>query len=114
MTTVPRWEAVAADTADLLSLLAEQHPAVGADVPALFLAACKADADAHDGIVSVNRVRTALLDADIPPRRLSSLWGHYTGHGRPMVRTGEWEVCRGSWSRNDGRPMPLRRWVGAS
>lgn len=108
--TAPRWEPT--DAADLLTLVADADRSTGRDVPALFLAACEADAKAHGGLVSVNRVRAALTDTDIPPRRYSALWAHYTGRGKPMVKTGEWEVCAGSSSGNDGRPFPLRRWVG--
>lgn len=108
-----RWEPVDDNTADLLSVLADPSPTIGADVPALFLAACEADAYTHGGLVSVNRVRRLLADADIPARRYSALWSHFTGRGKPMVKApGEWEVCSGSTSGNDGRPFPLRRWVG--
>lgn len=108
--SAPRWEAT--DSADLLELVADTENPVGRDVPALFLAACEADARAHCGLVSVNRVRRLLAAEDIPPRRYSALWSHYTGRGKPMVKTGDWEVCTGSTSGNDGRPYPLRRWVG--
>jgi len=116
--SAPQWSPIEDETADLLALVAEPHPAIGADVPALFLAACKADAEAHDGLVSVNRVRARLADADIPPRRYSALWAHFTGEGRPMRKayTADgtvplWETCRGSTSGNDGRPFQQRRWV---
>jgi hypothetical protein len=115
-----RWLPVDDDTADLLALVADEHRIPGADVPALFLAACKRDADAHGGLVSVNRVRALLADADIPPRRYSALWAHFTGIGKPMVKAIRpdlepvWETCKGSTSGNDGRPFQLRRWVGAA
>lgn len=108
----PRWAPVDDGTASVLDLIADVKSPVGRDVPALFLAACEADARAHDGIVSVNRVRERLAREDIPPRRYSALWAHYTGHGKPMVKTGDWETCKGSASGNDGRPYPERRWVG--
>lgn len=114
-----RWESVDDSTADLLALVADERAVVGRDVPDLFLAACEADAAAHDGLVSVNRVRARLSDAQIPPRRYSALWSHYTGRDKPMVKatTGDgtvplWEVCKGSPSGNDGRPFQMRRWVG--
>jgi hypothetical protein len=115
--SAPTWSPVDDATADLLTLVADVDRPVGHDVPALFLAACQADAEAHDGLVSVNRVRARLADADIPPRRYSALWAHYTGAGKPMVKAhwsdGEqiWETCSGSTSGNDGRPFPLRRWI---
>lgn len=99
-------------TADLLSLVADVESPIGRDVPALFLAACRRDALAHSGYVSVNRVRALLAGEDIPPRRYSSLWSAFTGRGKPMRKSGEWETCQGSGSGNDGRPFALRRWVG--
>lgn len=110
--SAPTFAPVDDPTADLLALLADPEHPVGRDVPALFLAACEADARAHDGRVSVNRVRARLADADIPPRRYSSLWAHFTGRGKPMRKTSEWETCAGSSSGNDGRPFPIRLWVG--
>lgn len=105
--------AIDADTAATLSLVADPDAPVGRDAVAVFLAACEADADRHNGMVSVSRVRALLADADIPPKRLSAFWSHFTGPGRPMRRTGRWEVCEGSPSRNNGKPYPVRRWVGA-
>lgn len=100
------------ETCDLLSLVADVESPVGRDVPALFLAACERDAAANGGLVSVNRVRRMLVGEDIDPRRYSSLWSVFTGRGKPMVKTSEWETCAGSESGNDGRPFVLRRWVG--
>jgi hypothetical protein len=110
--TAPHFAPVDEPTADLLTLVADVERATGRDVPALFLAACQRDAREHGGLVSVNRVRALLDGEDIPPRRYSALWSHYTGRGKPMVKTGEWEMCEGSTSGNDGRPFAIRRWVG--
>lgn len=100
------------DTASLLSLVADVEAPIARDVPALFLDACRRDAMAHQGFVSVNRVRFLLAGHDLPPRRYSSLWSAFTGVGKPMLKTGSWETCEGSSSGNDGRPFVLRRWVG--
>lgn len=114
----PAWAPVDDTTHDLLSLVADPHPIVGADVQALFLDSCRRDAEAHGGLVSVNRVRVLLNASDIPARRYSALWGHHTGRGRAMVKARRpngdylWETCEGSTSGNNGRPFPLRRWVG--
>lgn len=112
MTTSPSWSPVDDDTADLLTLVADVDHPVGRDVPAAFLAACEADANAHAGLVSVNRVRAALADHDIPARRYSALWQAFTGLSKPMQVTDEWEICAGSSSGNNGRPFRIRRWVG--
>lgn len=107
-----QFAAVDDETNDLLTLVADLTNPVGRDVPALFLAACEQDARANDGYVSVNRVRVLLADQDINPRRYSSLWSAFTGRGKPMCKSGEWETCSGSESGNDGRPFVLRRWTG--
>lgn len=110
--STPRWAPTSA--ADLLALVADlNNPTRGAEA-AWFLASCHADAENHNWIVSVNRVRMLLAAGglDIEPRRLSSFWSAYTGLGRPMVKSGTWEICDGSPSGNDGRPLPLRLWVG--
>jgi len=111
--TAPQFAPITDDTADLLTLVADVDRPIGADAPALFLAACRRDAEAHGGEVSVNRVRALLADADIPPRRYSSLWAAFTGRGKPMRKSGGWETCEGSASGNDGRPFQRRVWVGA-
>lgn len=115
--SAPQWAPVDDDTADLLSVLADPHPIVGADVTDLFLAACRRAAMSCDGYVSVNVVRGILADEDIDPRRYSAMWAHFTGSGKPMVKAKDdsgaqmWETCEGSPSGNNGRPYPMRRWV---
>jgi hypothetical protein len=108
--TAPQWAPT--EAADLLTLVADTERPVGRDAVAAFLAACEADAKAHSGLVSVNRVRERLAAEQIPPRRYSALWARFTGAGKPMTKTGGWEICEGSTSGNDGRPLPIRRWVG--
>lgn len=108
----PQFSPVDDETYDLLTIVADAERVVGRSDVDAFLAACRKDAMAHDGIVSVNRVRALLSDQDIEHHRLSSFWSTFTGRGKPMVKTGQWETCSGSPSRNDGRPFALRRWVG--
>jgi hypothetical protein len=113
-----RWAPQIEDHHDLLSDIATAWRPTSQDAHENFLAACKADADAHAGYVSVNRVRTMLEGAGLDPHQFSALWSHYTDRegvpsGRPMVRAnGRFEFCKGSGSRNNGKPYPLRRWVG--
>lgn len=118
--TAPTWRPVDEQTASLLDLLADDGSVSPSkdEVRRLFLDACRGDAFHHGGLVSVNRVRALLADADIEPHRYSSLWAHFTGHGKPMEKARladgsvQWQTCHGSKSGNDGRPFPLRRWIG--
>lgn len=105
------------ETADLLGLVADDVTPLDRDHYARFLGACEADALTHNGLVSVNRVRTALTvdgELQVDPRAFSAMWAHATGRGRPMVRAEGWELCSGSTSGNDGKPYRMRRWVGES
>jgi hypothetical protein len=111
MTTQPTWSASDDETNDLLTLVADATSPIGRDAPDLFLAACRRDAMAHDGLVSVNRVRVLMAEADVEPHRYSSFWSAFTGRGKPMVKADAWEPCEGSASGNDGRPYRLRRWI---
>lgn len=87
--TTPPFAPVDEPTADLLTLVADTEHPVGRDAVEAFLAACKADADSHGGLVSVNRVRARLADQQIDPRRYSSLWSAFTGKGKPMRKADE-------------------------
>lgn len=111
--SAPTFAAVDDDTQDLLSLIADD-PRLADDYDR-FLSACRFVAEGNCGLVYVNAVRAILTNRHgltIEPRRLSAFWNKATGAGRPMLKTGDWEVCEGSDSRNDGRPQPVRRWVG--
>jgi hypothetical protein len=104
--------ALRAEDADLLDRVATAWTPGSRDVEQEFLAACKADAQAHAGLVSVNRVRALCASLNVPPRKWSSLWTHYTGAGRPMEKTRRIDEFKGSPNRNDGKPYFLRRWRG--
>lgn len=111
------WSPIDDDRADLLTVLADPHPIL-TDAADEFLAACRMDAMAHGGLVSTNRVRALLADADIEHHTYSAMWARFTGRGRPMVKATDadrrvmWETCEGSPSGNNGRPYVLRRWLG--
>lgn len=110
--SAPQFAPVDDETNDLLALVADLDSPIGQDDPDIFLAACRRDAMAHGGEVSVNRVRELLSDQGIEPHRYSAFWNTFTGRGRPMQKADGWETCSGSTSRNDGRPFRLRRWTG--
>lgn len=108
----PRWEQT--PDARLLALVADVD-GDGADDSAVFLAACEADAAENDGMVSVNRVPHVLARAGavIESHRYSALWKEHTGPDQAMCSRG-WEIRSGSATRNDGKPIRIREWVGAN
>lgn len=118
--SAPVWSQIDDDTASILDLIADVDSPIGSDVPDLFLAACERDAEAHNGLVSVNRVRDLLAAEDIEHHRYSALWAAFTGRGKPMEKArhidGEqmWETCQGSRTGNNGRPYAIRRWLGGA
>lgn len=78
------------------------------------LAAIKADADAHDGRISTNRVRSALSNANgltVDPRMLSATYSALAARG--VIRSLGWldtnDDVRGG---NAGRPARAWTWVG--
>lgn len=113
MTAAPNWSPLDDATADLLSLIADPDRATGRDAIDAFLAACRRDAMANGGVVSTNRVRDLMSDAQIQPQRYSSLWAEFTGEGRPMrVVKDAWEINLDKKGGNYGKPAKLREWVG--
>lgn len=112
-------------TLDTLALMADD-PRVATDYDR-FLAACE-EVARHDQhrLVRVNAVRARLTDGNgdltITPRRLSAFWNKATRQGGAMVKLTEleardlgvlrWDPCEGSPSGNDGKPQPVRRWLG--
>jgi hypothetical protein len=99
-------------TYDLLALVADPDRATGRDAVEAFLAACRRDARANGGMVSVNRVRDLMSAAQIQPQRYSSLWAEFTGEGKPMRKIeGSWETNLDKRGRNYGKPLPMREWV---
>ncbi len=78
------------------------------------LAAIKADADAHDGRISTNRVRAALSNEHgltVDPRMLSATYSALAARG--VIRSLGWldtnDDHRGG---NAGRPARAWQWVG--
>lgn len=116
--TAPIFAPVDEPMADFLALIVDPWTPLGYSDADDFLSACQYDAAAHGGLVSVNRVRELLTAADIEHHRFSAMWSHFTGREKPMRKATlddtsmPWEICRGSQSGNDGRPYPLRIWVG--
>lgn len=111
--TAPHFAPADEATYDLLALVADPDRATGRDAVEAFLAACRRDARANGGVVSVNRVRDLMSAAQIQPQRYSSLWSAFTGDGKPMRRIEDaWEINLDKKGRNHGKPLALREWIG--
>lgn len=113
--SAPQWSPVDDDTQDLLALVASDPRK--ADDYTTFLDACRRDAMANGGQVSVNRVRELMSNhygLTIHSQTYSSFWNRATGTSGPMVTTKDWDVCNDKRSGNGGKPQRFRRWVGES
>lgn len=101
---------------DQLALIADDMTPLGQDHYELFLAACRAEADAHAGWVNPNRVRARLMtngELQIDPRAYSAMWSRATGKSGPMVTHRTYLVpIVGKGSKGNGnKAVPMRKWV---
>lgn len=113
--STPSWQPVDDETADLLSLIADD-PRKDADY-ALFLRVCWQDAKAHGDYVSVQRVRRRMSNEHgliVHPRTYSAFWSKACAKAGPMVTTTEWDLNDDKRARNGGKPQRLRKWVGGA
>lgn len=97
---------------DELALFADDWTALAKPFADAFRDACRADALAHDGWVSPNRVRLALLEhPDYAPRQFSALWGTACSRDGYLDKTDVWVPIDGDGSRGNGnKSVRLRRW----
>lgn len=104
------------DDPDQLALIADDWTTTRKPFADAFEAACRADAERHDGWVNPNHVRSLLIaefgEDGYNPRQLSALWskassrdGFLTTHRDVLV------PIAGAGSRgNGGKSVPMRRW----
>lgn len=106
MTTSPTWSAVDDDTADLLTLVADEGH-VSADTEwRTFTDAVIRVAHAHDGQVDQNHVRP-LIRGQIAPKRIGSFWRRACCEG--WLEADGWSISDDTEGRNAGRPMRTYR-----
>ena len=97
------------DTADLLSLIAEdQHPSVDYEWRR-FVQGLRATAD-QAGVIDPNWLRENLR-GDIAPRRIGAFTNRALAE-RLIEPTGEWRVSDDRVGRNGGKPCRVYRWAG--
>jgi hypothetical protein len=102
---------------DQIALFADNWTSLGKPAAERFREVCEADARAHDGWVSPNRVREAFLDggqSDLNVRQYAALWSTACSpKSGYMVKTEVLEQIAGEGSRgNTNKSLPMRRWVG--
>ena len=100
---------------DLLAAVADNPHPIAEENRHRITAAIMRDAMNHEGVVSPNRVRSALSNEHgltVHPRQLSATYSALAARG--VLRSLGWEGTnddvRGG---NAGRPMRLWQWVGA-
>lgn len=103
------------DEPDLLDLIADPYTPLGKLRMDDFRAACRTDAEAHDGWVHPSRV-SAILHArfgEIDPRSFSAKWAPACGPNGFLDKTDRLDPIDAEHSRGNGnKKVPLRRWRG--
>jgi len=101
-----RWESVDDETADLLSLVAndKMHPRPDEEWSAFVAALHAAEVD---GLVQPNALRPLLRNV-VAPRRIGAFTHRAKSEGL-IVETGDWQISDDREGRNGGRPMRVYR-----
>lgn len=103
------------DEPDLLSLIADPYTGLGKLRMEDFKAACRADAEAHDGEVHPSRVSALLHQrfGEIDPRSFSAKWGPACGPKGFLDKTEEPAPIDPTHSKGNGnKDIRLRHWRG--
>ena len=101
------------DQLDMLALIADDRTPLGMVRMDDFRAACRADAEAHDGWVHPSRVSALLHDrfGEINPQSLSAKWAPACGPNGFLDKTNESAPIDPTHSRGNGnKDVLLRRW----
>lgn len=105
-----------------LALFADDWTTIRKPLADLFRAACRAEADAHDGLVNPNAVRARVLadfaaglvecdDPEMNHRQYSALWGKACGRDGYLDKTDRPVPIDPKHSRGNGNKDVLyRRW----
>lgn len=107
MSAQPQWAPVDDDTADLLSLVAndKMHPRPAEEWD-IFVAALRRAADA-DSRIDPNVLRP-LLRNEVAPRRIGAFTNRAKAEGL-IADTGEWQTSDDTEGRNGGKPCRVYR-----
>jgi hypothetical protein len=112
MTTHPTWSAASGDTADILQLIAEQHPATPTETAQwmFFVDMLVMEMEIDSGLINPNRLRDRLRGHVSPPRI-----GAYTRRAlcAGLVEySGTYVESDDVSSGNRGKPCRVLRWLG--
>lgn len=105
----PVFDSVDNYTADLLDLLAYDHPARPSTQWDTFVEALAAAADPVTGLIDQNDVRPRLRH-HVDPRRIGAFYHKAATLG--LIAPAGWSVSDDTLGRNSGRPMRVYRWHG--
>lgn len=111
--TSPRWASVDDTTSDLLTLVAERHPATPSEVEEWehFRKVLAKVAAENDGLIDQNRTRP-LLRGEIAPRRVGAFFHRATKAG--LIRAEGWTTSDDREGKNSGRPCRSYVWIEAT
>jgi hypothetical protein len=100
------------DTASLLDLIAEQHPAIPSERAEwdAYLDALATVAARHAGLIPPNELRP-LVRGVVKPNRIGAFTHRALSQGL-VRRTGDWQVSDDTTGRNSGKPAPVMEWLG--
>lgn len=106
----PQWSAVDDDTADLLSLVASEHPAIPQEEREWehFVAVLQEVALAT-GLIDQNVTRP-LLRGEVKPQRVGAFFHRATKAG--LIRVEGWNTSDDLEGKNGGKPARVYRWLG--
>lgn len=109
---VPQWSAVDDETADLLSLVASEHPAIpGESDEWTYFVRVLQDVAMADGLIDQNVTRP-LLRGEVAPRRIGAFYHRATKSG--LIRAEGWNTSNDLEGKNGGKPTKVYRWLGVS
>lgn len=111
--TAPQWSPVDDETADLLTLVADDGSAIPSKAEEWdkFINSLRLASTVYrDSKIYPNELR-ALTRGNIAPRRIGAFTTRALRAGL-VEYTGEWQVSDDTEGRNSGKPARVMRWVG--
>ena len=108
--SAPQWSPVDDDTADLLTVLADDGRQCVDREWIVFQNALVIAAEGHGGLIHPNVLRPMVRN-HVAPCRIGAFVNRAL-KSRLIIKTGDWQISDDTEGRNSGRPMRVYRWVG--